>query len=284
MSDSSSLPMSDSTSDKSSSISNSDDEYTYNELKIITSRLFKKYDIQTTPYCPHKKTKCNFIFPCCNMKFKCGKCHDKFFEDDSKNVHTIDKLQIKQVICDICNERQQISNKCIKCNTIFGKYYCEICKVFADNDHNFHCDKCKICIIGKKCEFKHCDTCKCCIKKDVFVIHKCIENRLESLCTICMDGLKNGDDIFLMSCNHSMHKQCYNEYIKTNYKCPECLKTIKDMTLIFKQMENQIQYEPSINPYTVTIICNDCNKHSVTTYHHFGIKCPKCNSFNSRIK
>jgi len=202
------------------------DRYSASELGVMMDRLIKKRNISQK--CTHKRTKCNFVFLCCEKKFKCRKCHDNFFENDKQNCHVANKFQIDDVVCDVCYKQQPIGNKCIECGTIFNKYYCSVCKIFGDSDDNFHCDKCGYCVVGKKEDFKHCNLCGCCI--NTFVAHKCIENRLHSACAICMDSLRNGENIYLMSCNHSMHENCYKEYIKTNYKCPECRKTIKDVS------------------------------------------------------
>lgn len=46
-----------------------------------------------------------------------------------------------------------MSKQCIneKCKTVFGRYFCETCKFFDDDPTKdiYHCDKCKICRIGK---------------------------------------------------------------------------------------------------------------------------------------
>ncbi len=42
-----------------------------------------------------------------------------------------------------------------------------------DKDGVYHCDKCGICRVGGKENFKHCDTCGMCIDVEFFDTHKC---------------------------------------------------------------------------------------------------------------
>lgn len=297
---------SDISTSESSSNSDSFTKYTTTELKIVLDKMFKIYNIKKTnssnekKFCSHKNTKCEFISPCCGIKFKCSKCHDEYFENNKikSNIHCIDTTKIDSIVCEICETIQPISNKCIVCDIAFSKYYCNICKVFGDSEDNFHCNKCGFCIVGNikkfvhcdKCgfcvagnkdAFIHCDKCGCCIEKKIYKTHKCMPDRLSGMCTICMDSLKNGDSVFLMRCGHAMHNQCYDAHIKNSYKCPECSKTIKDMKTVFRQLDDQIKNEPLTNPKSVNIVCNDCNKKSIIKYHYIGLKCPECKSYNT---
>ena len=286
----SSMLSSSSVSNSSSSSMSHSDEYTADELKSMLSKLYNNYNITNNldthtqlKKCPHKNTKCEFISPCCGMKFKCSKCHNMHFECHKikNNIHCIDMTKINNIVCDICETIQPISNKCITCNITFSTYYCDVCKVFGDTKNNFHCDKCKFCVVGNKNDFAHCDKCECCIEKRIIKTHKCVPDRLNALCTICMDSLKNGDSVFLMKCGHTIHNQCYDAHIKTSYKCPECSKTIKDMTTEFKYLDCRINNEPMMSQKSVNIVCNDCNKKSITKYHYVGLKCIECNSYNT---
>ena len=87
----------------------------------------------------------------------------------------------------------QISNKCIGCGIQFGKYYCNKCRVFDNQDKGqFHCEGCGICRFdmlisvcwSSKCEslsrvggrenYKHCDRCCACYANSYFDQHKVI--------------------------------------------------------------------------------------------------------------
>lgn len=44
----------------------------------------------------------------------------------------MDRTAVKEIICAVCDTRQEVSNKCIECGTVFGKYYCSKCKFWDD--------------------------------------------------------------------------------------------------------------------------------------------------------
>ncbi len=59
----------------------------------------------------------------------------------------MDRKKVKRIQCLLCKHEQNVTNTCEKCGVQFGKYYCEICRLFDDDDTKgqFHCDKCGIC-------------------------------------------------------------------------------------------------------------------------------------------
>jgi len=105
-------------------------------------------------YCPHYNRNCSFITPCCNKIYSCRHCHNEIegniiekSEDLLQNKpksHLLDRTSIKEVVCNLCNTRQDISNLCINCNTVFGKYYCSKCNFYDNNieKNYYHCDDC----------------------------------------------------------------------------------------------------------------------------------------------
>jgi RING finger/CHY zinc finger protein 1 len=230
--------------------------------------------------CPHKSVQCKIISPCCGMAFSCSRCHDEYYSD-KKNVHVIDRTKIVRIVCMNCIEYQDISNHCTKCNISFAKYYCDICKVFDGNSNNYHCDKCKLCIEGNRNNFVHCDTCRCCMEKNHFVSHKCVPDVLEGSCSVCIDSLKNGEKLFLVTCGHALHIECYNSLMNTSYKCPICSKTIKDMKYQFSLLDDDIKNQPMPKIKIIQIKCNDCDNISNTNYHYLGTKCTNCGSYNT---
>jgi len=237
-------------------------------------------DFEKDDECPHKTINCKIISPCCGKVFTCNRCHDKYY-DDKKNSHTIDKSKITRVVCMNCGEYQDISNCCTKCKITFAKYYCDKCKVFDSSSDNHHCDKCNLCIIGTRNDFIHCDTCKCCMEKSHFYIHKCLPDVLEGMCSVCMDLLKNGEKLLLVICGHALHEECYNNLMKSSYKCPKCSKTIKDMKYNFSLLDNDIKNQPMPEIKIIRIKCNDCDKISDANYHYLGTKCKYCGSYNT---
>jgi RING finger/CHY zinc finger protein 1 len=230
--------------------------------------------------CPHKNIKCKIISPCCGKKFMCGKCHDDYYSHKA-NSHNMDYTRIARVVCVKCEEYQDISNNCIKCKTKFAEYFCEKCKIFGDTSEIFHCDKCRACLSGAKNKFSHCDTCQCCIEKHIINTHKCIPNRMDRKCPICIDQMENGNAIKIMKCGHSLHEKCYLELIKNGYKCPECNKTIKNMKDEFSLLDFDIDRQPMPKIKIIKIKCNDCETASGANYHFLGTKCKNCGSYNT---
>ena len=132
--------------------------------------------------CDHYERNCSFVSPCCGNIFDCRFCHDEYEYDntkDYKKAHKINRTDIKEIVCRECATKQVVSNKCIKCNIEFGKYFCKICKLY-DNDiskKQFHCDKCGICRVGGSENFFHCDTCYMCLGINLKDNHVCREKK-----------------------------------------------------------------------------------------------------------
>jgi len=247
----------------------------------INSHKYNKYG------CEHYKRKCKLIMPCCNKEFSCRLCHDTEMYDnnnDFKKAHKLgnNRFKIKEVICENCNTRQKKNKKCINCGLIFGYYFCDICNLFDDVDKKqYHCYKCGFCRVGGKENFKHCDKCNLCI--NINQKHNC--SRLGN-CPICLEDLQSSrKSLYFLKCNHTLHYECFAEYIKSNYKCPLCLKSMVDMTNYFNNLENEINNTPLPEEYKdkyVNIICNDCQKKSSSKFHFIGIKCNNCSSYNTK--
>ena len=127
----------------------------------------------------------------------------------------------------------------------------------------------------------HCEKCNLCVNKNID--HKC--SKL-GRCTICLEDLQTSTkSLHFLKCNHTLHFECFSEYIKTNYKCPLCSKSMVDMSFYFSNLELQIQQTPLPEEYQnkfVDIICNDCDKISNTKFHFIGLKCTICSSFNTK--
>ena len=235
--------------------------------------------------CIHYKRKCKIIAKCCNKEFSCRICHDEYFENIDN--HKLNRYETEKVICLDCNQEQQISNNCINCNIKFGKYYCEICKLFDYNDKSqFHCDKCGICRRGGKENFYHCDICNACINIALKDNHKCIDNCFSINCPICFDNIFNSiKDITKLNCGHTIHVECFKKLLESNnFKCPFCYKTSIKSDILFNFLENEINNTPMPDEYNynINILCNDCNKICETKFHILGNKCINCNSYNTK--
>jgi len=240
--------------------------------------------------CKHYNRKCKFFTNCCNKIFDCRLCHDEHFEN-TKNQHILNRHTITHIICSICNEKQLVSNECIKCKITFGEYFCKICNLFDDDTskQQYHCDKCGICRVGGKENFYHCDTCNSCINNDLKDNHVCIENSFHNTCPICCEPIFNSvKNITMLKCGHTIHIECFKEMLQegtfSSLRCPYCNKSTIDCDHIFKYLQQEIDNTPmpeDLN-YNVKILCNDCLKESETKFHIIGHKCNDCGSYNTR--
>ena len=103
--------------------------------------------------------------PCCEKVYPCRLCHD------DKETHTINRFDVKEVVCRECSCRQpvsvqcrsaqaprtlspvsdhdlflQVASSCVKCLVLFARYYCSVCHLYDDVDKGqFHCEGCGIC-------------------------------------------------------------------------------------------------------------------------------------------
>jgi len=238
--------------------------------------------------CDHYKRNCNIICTKCNESFSCRHCHDKIkYEDiaDSRLSHKIDRRSITEVICRECNTRQEVSQTCVICLTIFGDYFCEICNYFDNEDkRQFHCEECGICRVGGRDNFFHCSKCNACYSNSLKDNHICIDNSMNQNCVICMDDLfTSTKNVSVMKCGHTIHAECLTDYMKSNYKCPICQKSIH--TLHFQYIQQEVENTLMPEEYrelSKNIICNDCNRESVVKFHIIAMKCLHCNSFNTK--
>ena len=189
-------------------------------INDIIINVHKNSYINNNYGCEHYNRKCKLIMPCCNKSFSCRICHDNEMYDnniDFKKAHKLGnhRFNIKDIICQFCFTKQKKSKKCVNCQIIFGNYFCNICNLFDDIDkQQYHCYKCGFCRVGGKENFKHCDKCNLCV--GINTEHKC--SKLGN-CTICLEDLQTSrKSLYFLKCNHTLHYNCFTEYIKTNYK------------------------------------------------------------------
>lgn len=77
--------------------------------------------------CVHYERNCTIVAPCCDRVFGCRICHDEL----SPSGHPpMNRFALREIVCKNCNTRQHASNQCVNCQTIFGEYYCNICKLW----------------------------------------------------------------------------------------------------------------------------------------------------------
>jgi hypothetical protein len=235
--------------------------------------------------CTHYNCNVSIFTSCCNKIYPCRQCHD--LNED----HKLDRYKIDTIICKKCNTIQDKSNKCIKCNIEFAKYFCDICCLYQTNDdiNIYHCDKCKVCRIGKREDYLHCDNCNMCLEKKNFDKHKCTEH-FKNNCCICMEPLFDSTKTLhiLNKCAHVFHVDCLKEHMKNDYKCPVCKKTIyegntENIWFEFKFINYLNPVPEEYKNWKVKIYCNDCEKFCETSYQITSLyECTNCKSFNTQ--
>jgi RING finger/CHY zinc finger protein 1 len=232
--------------------------------------------------CPNYKRGC--IKQCPNpdcLKWVCCRiCHDEKEKD-----HHLERTKVNKIICNKCFTEQPPSPSCLNCSLQFSRNYCDICKLWTDND-NVHCDKCQNCRRGTKETITHCDTCGICSA----IEHVCIPEYGTDNCPICMEKINESISgvMILPICRHYIHRNCLLKYVVSNYKCPICSMSLCDMSDAWKELDAALALEePMPDPYdkwTLDIQCYDCKEKNRVPYRPDYFKCPnaKCGSYNTQ--
>lgn len=205
----------------------------------------------------------------------------------------------KVIHCNYCQYPHSVFNSstfnlthCENCSFPLSYYKCDICNLISEDINIYHCSKCKLCRLGNKTDFIHCDTCNICISKDC-QNHTCVENSLEQNCPICCEYMFNSNKpCILLDCGHSIHRDCLQDYLKTDYKCPMCRKAIIDMTSHWKCLKRKVKKDYynlkkhsflSIHKIKSYIYCHDCQKKDKTRFHWQYFECHKCKGWNTEL-
>lgn len=250
--------------------------------------------------CPHYKRNVRVQCAECEKWYTCRLCHDDVEE------HTLPRRLTKNMLCMLCGHAQKASDTCAHCGESAASYFCSICKLWSDdmNKHIYHCDDCGICRVGRGLEkdFFHCkvcvgssckpsmatdlsQTCCACISIATKEDHKCIERATDANCPICNDIMfSSPQQVIFMECGHPIHRNCFEKYMTTSYKCPLCSKSIVKMDALFLNLANIIKEQPMPVEYQKVrsiLFCNDCSAKSSTQFHFLGLRCQICQSFNT---
>ena len=124
-----------------------------------------------------------------------------------------------------------------------------------------------------------------CISISVSTTHRCIERSIDCDCPICGDYMFSSPrQVVFMLCGHSIHRRCYEEHMKSSYKCPICNKSVVNMETQFRNYDIAIATQPMPAEYhdaRAKVFCNDCSAKSQAAYHWLGLKCGVCRSYNT---
>ncbi|KAI5928272.1 hypothetical protein F4810DRAFT_647702 [Camillea tinctor] len=233
--------------------------------------------------CEHYRRNVKLQCSTCHRWYTCRFCHDKV-ED-----HNLVRQETKNMLCMFCGTAQRAGETCVACGESAARYYCGICKLWNDDPDKpcYHCNDCGICRIGRGIgkDFFHCQKCCACIAISMELDHKCIERATDCDCPICGDYMFTSPKaVCFMKCGHSIHRQCFQEHMKTSYKCPICNKSLTNMESQFRNLDLAIQSQPMPPEFRDTravVLCNDCSAKSSTMYHWLGLKCSVCLSYNT---
>eukprot|EP00164_Ancoracysta_twista_P003452 GFYU01004607.1.p1 GENE.GFYU01004607.1~~GFYU01004607.1.p1 ORF type:complete len:301 (-),score=36.29 GFYU01004607.1:128-1030(-) len=238
--------------------------------------------------CKHYMRTCKLRAACCGDFFPCRLCHDEVCD------HQMDRYAVKEMMCMKCKTIQPAGAICtsVMCaGERMAKYYCDTCKFWDDTPEKniYHCPYCNMCRIGKGLgiDFFHCMKCNACMTIGLQNNHRCIERSLDGSCPICLEGsmFTSTQPIVSLLCGHVMHDACFKQYIKTQYTCPICSKSLADMSDRFKQLDALIALQEMPEEFKkqkTEILCNDCTKKSHVQFHFMYHKCPHCSSYNTR--
>eukprot|EP01080_Neovahlkampfia_damariscottae_P008630 gene8630-577_t len=234
--------------------------------------------------CAHYNKNCQIHCSVCDKFYTCRHCHN-----DATLDHEVDRFSVSKLKCLNCSTEQNVSNECKNCKIKFGDYHCLFCNLFVNKKENqplnvFHCEKCKICRVGKREEYFHCDKCGCCMPISKEDTHECIENVLGQNCPICLEFLFTSTKVTsTMKCGHIIHQSCFEDMIENqNYKCPSCNKLIVELD--DKYLDEVIEKTPmpdELKNEKVKILCNECQEKGDCMFHFYGLKCQKCGSYNT---
>lgn len=233
--------------------------------------------------CKHYKRNVKIQCFDCNHWHTCRHCHDE--EED----HQLNRKKTRHMLCMLCATPQPAGEFCRSCQVRTAWYYCDICKLW-DNDSAksiYHCPDCGICRRGEGLgkDFIHCKKCNVCISIKFAEDHRCIERATDADCPICKDYMfTSSTDVVSMKCGHYMHRDCYNAYMQSDYKCPMCKKSAVNMELQWRKLRDAIESQPMPAQFAdtkVVIHCNDCSVKSTSSYHWLGNQCAHCESFNT---
>ncbi|KAH0575500.1 RING finger and CHY zinc finger domain-containing protein [Spironucleus salmonicida] len=254
----------------------------------LDQQVLVSYSKARSVGCPHYIRGCEYSCVTCGKFYGCRLCHDDEVDD-----HQFDRYVTDTIRCRYCATVQKFGQKCETCKVEFGWYICFTCKMICglgeDAKPNYHCEGCKICMVGRRQYSKHCDACKSCFNVDYFDQHKCC--KVSGECCVCMDDMeKTIYGRIVPNCGHIMHSHCYQTLLqKQNYKCPLCKKFLpvhddsKRIIDFQEKVYDRIFIPQEYEGYYVKVKCNDCQQEATQHFHPYKYFCGECKNFNTDV-
>ena len=91
-------------------------------------------------------------------------------------------------------------------------------------------------------------------------------------------------EIVAMPCGHYLHHHCYTSLMLSTYQCPICKRSAVNMETQWRKLEEEIRHQPMPREWSdvkVEVKCNDCAALTVAPFHWLGVKCGRCDGFNT---
>eukprot|EP00884_Botryococcus_braunii_P013452 jgi/Botrbrau1/22107/Bobra.0206s0033.1 len=234
--------------------------------------------------CEHYARKCRIEGSCCSRVYTCRRCHD-----DAED-HLLNVKDVTHMVCMVCGTRQPCAASCSACGVDEARYYCAICKLWDDDPERsiYHCPFCNLCRVGRGLGIDscHCMHCNSCVHVGERLTHVC---RPVASCPVCTERLFDSNQPYReLSCGHFMHSHCFAQHTRYNYTCPVCFKSLGDMSVYFRMLDNLLERDradmpPLCSNMKQAILCCDCGGKSEAPYHYVYHKCTLCGSFNTRL-
>lgn len=186
-------------------------------------------------------------------------------------------------MCDTCEFRQEPSNSCIKCNTVFSNSFCGVCNIWTAKEI-FHCDGCGLCRVGNKDNYFHCVQCNGCFTLESQATHECVLRPMDEVdCPLCMEPIHSAQcSASILECKHIVHSPCLNKSLRAGeYRCPCCRHSMSDMTELWEAIGASIAQQPMPESIRVQYMCFDCGHKGEGDFHYLGIRCNGCNGYNT---
>ncbi|OIW08538.1 hypothetical protein TanjilG_03214, partial [Lupinus angustifolius] len=219
------------------------------EINHLNCHDIPRHELKTVQqYC----TRCGV----CMSKYYCGTC--KFFDDGvgsilfQRNNTTVTNVAYAEpeagitsfIVSDVKIEE---GHPCVESAITIAPFALEVICSLSDIEQDFnntapaveyawasiiviskeqyHCDECGICRTRGSDNFFYCKRCGRCYSKKIEEGHPCVESAMHHNCPICFEVKQTTKCVREMEQNH-------------RYSCPVCSKSMRDMTNLWKKLDN----------------------------------------------
>ncbi|KAH0574298.1 CHY zinc finger domain-containing protein [Spironucleus salmonicida] len=246
--------------------------------------IYARNYLSTSTGCTHYLRNCSKQCFDCKKIYPCRLCHD-----DNED-HELPREKTEFFSCNICLKLTKPGITCELCNTKFGEFYCDICKLVCgigpEAKPNYHCSGCGCCMVGIQAENTHCEICESCYPSSFIKEHKCLQEI--GNCVVCLGTLKKSIyGAIVLNCNHGLHEHCYDELMAQGlFSCPVCRRFLPvegDVDFVKSHFKKIYLKTFQIGRKALTVQCNDCMTKFSAFEHPEIYYCNTCDNFNCQI-